>query len=658
LRPEDPVSSLRGVGRARGRLLEILGITSVSDLLYHIPARYEDRRRVTPTARLRDGRACVVKGRVLGLKINPTRKRSLNVASFDVKDGSGAVRTVLFGGPMSFTQVRENSVIYLYGAPAFSDRGFLEFVSPEYAAFTADNEVPQWLRLWPIYPTTRGLPRSWLANMIKTCAVSPGLILDDPLPPAILEKYSFPPLKEAFEGIHAPQTHEDISRATARLAYQEFYEYQREIIAQVAVTSRLTAKSTAPGKESQELFVASLPFKLTESQRSALEEITSDMDGQKPMNRLLVGDVGSGKTAVAAAAAARCAGAGYQAAILAPTTILADQFFDFVEKYFTPLGKRVAKITGSTPKASRDELIWRLRDGETDILVGTHAMLSETVAFKSLGLLVIDEQQRFGVLQRDKIAGGNRGTHILMTTATPIPRTLRMALYGDIACTEMETRRDKGKIITKMTSDNHIGELYAFLSERVRQTGDKCYWVCPLIGSDDGDGSESSVAARAKDLKARVKDIPIEVLTGETPAREKTETMERFKSSGGILVSTTVIEVGLDVSGANIIVIEKASAYGLSQLHQLRGRVGRGTRKGICVLLDSSANLKASERLSVLLNCDDGFKIAEEDLRLRGAGEYLGVRQHGDENFKVADIARDEKWFLAARNDAAEMLPL
>jgi ATP-dependent DNA helicase RecG len=379
------------------------------------------------------------------------------------------------------------------------------------------------------------------------------------------------------------------------------------------------------------------------------------MDGPKPMNRLLVGDVGSGKTAVAAAAAARCVGAGYQAAILAPTTILADQFFDFVEKYFAPLGKQAAKITGNTPRALRDELIWRLRDGDIGVLVGTHAMLSEMVVFKAMGLLVIDEQQRFGVLQREKIAAGNLGTHILMTTATPIPRTLRMALYGDIACTEMGTRRDKGKIITKMTSDNHIGDLYAFLAERVKQTGDKCYWVCPLIGSDDGDSgdAESSVAARAKDLRHHIKDIPVEVLTGEMSAREKAETIERFKSSGGILVSTTVIEVGIDVSGANIIVIERASAYGLSQLHQLRGRVGRGNRKGICVLLDSSANLKGSERMSVLLNCDDGFKIAEEDLRLRGAGEYLGVRQHGYENFKVADIARDEKWFLAAREDAA-----
>ena len=658
MRPEDPVSSLRGVGRARGRLLEILGITSVSDLLYHIPVRYEDRRRITPIGQLEDGRVCVAKGRVTGLKINATRKRNLNLAAFDARDGTGAVRVVLFGGHMSFTQLKENSVIYLYGAPTFSDRGFLEFVSPEYAVFGTENEVPQWLCLWPIYPTTRGLPRSWLANMIKSCVTSPELVLEDTLPAAILEKYSFPSLKEAFAGIHAPQTGEDVARATDMLAYQEFYEYQRRIIAQANVSSRLTAKSAASGKELQDMFVASLPFKLTESQRRALEEITSDMDARKPMNRLLVGDVGSGKTAVAAAAAARCAGAGYQTAILAPTTILADQFFDFAEKYFVPLGKQVAKITGNTPRASRDELIWRLRDGEIDILIGTHAMLSETVAFKSMGLLVIDEQQRFGVLQRDKIAGGNRGTHLLMTTATPIPRTLRMALYGDIACTEMETRRDKGKIITKMTSDNHIGELYDFLSARVRQTGDKCYWVCPLIGSDDrgDDAAESSVALRAKDLKKHMKDIPVEVLTGEMSAREKTETMERFKSSGGILVSTTVIEVGIDVQGANIIVIEKASAYGLSQLHQLRGSVGRGNRKGICVLLDSSANLKGSARMSVLLNCDDGFKIAEEDLRLRGAGEYLGVRQHGDENFKVADIARHEKWFFRAREHAAQNL--
>ena len=399
MRPEDPVSSLRGVGSARGRLLGILGIESVSDLLFHIPARYEDRRRITPIGQLEDGRVFVIKGRVSGLKINPTRKRNVDVASFDARDATGAVRVVLFGGRMSFTQVKENSVIYLYGAPSFSGRGFLEFVSPEYAAFPTGNGVPQWLCLWPIYPTTRGLPRSWLANLIKSCVTSSELILEDPLPRAILEKYSFPSLKHAFEGIHTPKTYEDIARAAAMLAYQEFYERQRKIIAQMAVASRLAARSAAAGKYLQEKFTASLPFELTESQKRALEEIASDMDGEKPMNRLLIGDVGSGKTAVAAAAAARCAGAGYQTAILAPTTILADQFFDSVEKYFAPLGKQAAKITGATPKASRDELLWRLRDGEIAVLIGTHAILSETVAFKSMGLLVIDEQQRFGVLQ-------------------------------------------------------------------------------------------------------------------------------------------------------------------------------------------------------------------------------------------------------------------
>jgi ATP-dependent DNA helicase RecG len=295
-----------------------------------------------------------------------------------------------------------------------------------------------------------------------------------------------------------------------------------------------------------------------------------------------------------------------------------------------------------------------LRDGETDVLVGTHAMLGEGVAFKSLGLLVIDEQQRFGVTQRDRVAAGNRGAHVLMTSATPIPRTLRMALYGDISYTQMASRPDKGRVVTKLMSDNHIGELYKFLSDRIARSGERCYWVCPRIGDDDG-GADASVASRAKDISKKMKGVRVEVMTGAMSGEEKGAVMERFAGSPGILVSTTVIEVGIDVRGANVMIIESASSYGLSQLHQIRGRVGRGNAGGICILLDAAKNLSGNKRLELLLECDDGFRIAEEDLRMRGAGEYLGVRQHGGENFRAADMARDEKWFLAARADVAEL---
>jgi ATP-dependent DNA helicase RecG len=559
---------------------------------------------------------------------------------------------VLFGGGRSFGSVKDGAVVYLYGVPSCGEKIFLEFVNPEYFV-CADGESPPWLRLWPVYPTTKGLPRSWLANLIHSCATSGELDIEDSLPSAILEKYSFPPIKEAFSGIHSPGSHGEIERARDRLAYQDFFENQKEIAARERDRAKTAAKPIKGGADDfQARFISRLPFKLTESQERAISDITCDMDGDVPMNRLVIGDVGSGKTAVAAAAAARCVGAGHQAAILTPTTILADQFFAFCDKYLTEAGARVAKITGGMKQAERDEMLWMLRDGEIDVLVGTHAMLGERVVFKSLGLLVIDEQQRFGVAQREKLASANKGAHLLMTSATPIPRTLRMALYGDTAYTQMGSRPDKGRIVTKAMSSNHIGELYEFLSERTA-CGDRCYWVCPVIGGGDKEDDGSSVSNRALEIRRSVKNARVEAMTGEMSGQEKSGAMERFASSPGILVATTVIEVGVDVEGANIIILESASSYGLSQLHQMRGRVGRGAKSGICILLDTAKNLKDNKRLEVLLECDDGFRIAEEDLKSRGGGEYLGTRQHGGENFRVADIARDEKWFHASRQDFA-----
>jgi ATP-dependent DNA helicase RecG len=649
------VSALRGVGHRRGRLLEVLGIKNIGDMLYHLPNRYEDRRSVTSAYRLMEGKAAVVSGKIGNFSTRIARSRSVNIATFTVSDDSGEAYVVLFGGSRKFGQICDGDAIYLYGVPSVSSKNFFEFKNPEYFICDAYGSAPSWLRLWPVYPTTKGLPRSWLANAIYGCVMSQELSLDDPLPPRIIERYSFPSLKEAFKGIHAPSDTGDIQRARDRLAYQDFFENQLLIAEREKQRSLFPAHPMGSGEQLQARCISGLPFELTDSQKKALSDISGDMDSAVPMNRLVVGDVGSGKTAVAASASIRCAGAGYQAAILVPTTILSRQFFGFCEKYMSGLGVRVAAISGGTPRAAKDELLWKLRDGEIDILIGTHAMLSDGVAFKSLGLLVIDEQQRFGVLQRDKVSSVNRGVHLLMTSATPIPRTLRMAFYGDIAYTQMGTRPGKGRIVTRLVSDNHIGELYKFLESRIKTSNERCYWVCPTIGDGgtfaDGD---SSVTGRARDIKRNIGGISVEVITGTMTEAEKSAGMERFSDTAGILVSTTVIEVGVDVEGANIIIIESASSYGLSQLHQMRGRVGRGERSGVCVLLDSARNLKNSERLGVLLRCRDGFEIAEEDLKLRGAGEYLGTRQHGEENFRVADIARDEKWFVSAKRDALE----
>jgi ATP-dependent DNA helicase RecG len=470
-----------------------------------------------------------------------------------------------------------------------------------------------------------------------------------------LEKYSFPTLKDAFRGIHAPTSFEEVRRARDRLAYQEFFDARRRVARLRASRSLAHAVPMASGERLAERFEGSLPFVLTDSQKNAIGEIARDLDSLVPMNRLLVGDVGSGKTAVAAACVARCVGAGCQAAVLVPTTILSSQFARACTDWLAPLGVRTAELTRDIARSARDELLWRARDGEVDVIIGAHSLLSDGVRFKSLGLLVIDEQQRFGVIQRERIVSANRGAHVLMMSATPIPRTLRMALYGDVDYTEMRARPGGGRIKTRVMSDNHIGELYRFLAERISRGRDRCYWVCPAIGDESSASGarSSSVAWRSADIERKIPHIPVGRLSGVMPPEEKHAIMRRFaEGPPGILVSTTVIEVGVDVRGANIIVIESASSYGLSQLHQMRGRVGRGERDGICILLDSAANIRANERLSVLIDCDDGFKIAEEDLRIRGAGEIAGVRQHGDENFWIADIVRDRELMEAAAADA------
>jgi ATP-dependent DNA helicase RecG len=626
-------------------------VETIGDLLYHLPRRYEDRRFVVPIASLSPGVPAVVRGAVENFTERDARNnKKLRVATFVISDASASARAVLFGGPRSFSDLRDGASLFLYGTPSLTCDDLIEFTNPEYSA-CGGGKSPPWLRLWPVYPGARGVPSSWLANKIQSCVASPEIEMDEALPPEIIEKYSFPSLRDALAGIHSPKGFEDIEAARARLAYQDFFDAQKKIAARERERTRVAAKAMGDGESLAARLVAGLPFRLTDAQERAAREISADMDGEVPMHRLLIGDVGSGKTAVAAMAAARCVGAGHQAAVLVPTTILADQFFAFCEKYLAPIGARVAKISGGMRQSERDELLWRVRDGETDVLVGTHAMLSDGVAFKSLGLLVIDEQQRFGVAQRDRVSAGNRGVHVLMTSATPIPRTMRMALYGDVAYTQMASRPDKGRVVTRLMSDNHIGDLYKFLSNRIARSGERCYWVCPRIG-DGADDGDPSVASRAADIRRAMSGVCVEMMTGAMSGDEKSAAMARFASRPGILVSTTVIEVGVDVPGANVMIIESASSYGLSQLHQIRGRVGRGGRDGICVLLDTAKNLSGSKRLEILLDCDDGFKIAEADLLQRGAGEYLGYRQHGGENFRVADVARDEKWFLAAREDA------
>jgi ATP-dependent DNA helicase RecG len=656
----DSVKLLPGVGAKRGELLSALGIECVEDLLYHMPIRYEDRRSFTRVGSLAPGCPAVVSGVIKSVEVRPTNRRNVHIAVLEVGDDTGIVGVAIFGGLRRMSPLKSGANIILFGTPSAPARvgkkqtPHLEFSSPEYELSSDSRKLAaRWHRLLPVYPTTEGMPRAMIADIIYKCAVSPELIINDPLPAEIIEKYSFISLKDAFVGIHAPSTYEEIEKSRNRLAYQEFWDIQLKTARYRAQRCHCRARSLSAGSAMLERFKSSLPFTLTASQESAVSEISKDLDGVTPMRRLLMGDVGSGKTSVAIAAIAKCAGASLQAAVLVPTTILAEQFYDACRRYLSHLDIVTAEISGSVTGSARARLVSDLVSGEVDVLVGTHAMLSDMVEFKSLGLLVIDEQHRFGVLQRESLVNANSGVHTLMMSATPIPRTLCMAYHGDIDISEIRGLPDGRKgVITRVVSSNHLRDIYSFAADKISRSGVRCYWVCGTIGDESSDEDSGAVMSRARDIEHNIRDIPVLRLFGTMNATEKSEVLRRFRyETPGILVSTTVIEVGVDIPDAGIIVIEGASGYGLAALHQMRGRVGRGTRAGICILLDSARNIKNSRRLQVLLECDDGFRIAEFDLELRGAGEVSGVRQHGPLDLRVADAVRDRELMEAAIDD-------
>lgn len=656
--PDDPVSSLPGAGPKRTAALAGLGIESVGDLLSHMPSRYEDRRSVVPISSLagREGEKVVVAGTVRCASVRRAGSRpGLCVAHGELDDGTGTCSVVFFGPSRFLNWFRDGAAIAVYGAPerrAARTGPAYEFSSPERASLEVGAPPSDWARLVPIYPSSSGVDRAWLARLVLKALGS--VSIKEYVPEEIIARRGLAPIMECLRGIHAPSDPEEAETARRGLAYRELFALQSRLAAMRAERLRARAISLAGGAEGESELRAALPFALTDGQCSAAREIARDLDEVVPMRRLLHGDVGSGKTAVALCAAARCARAGHQTAVLVPTAILADQFSRACDRWLAPLGVRCAQLRGGAPREERASVLAGAASGETSVLVGTHALLEDDVLFRSLALVIIDEQHRFGVSQREVLAHrAPRGTmpHTLLMSATPIPRTLSMALYGDIDVSAIRGRPSgRLPVVTKAVSSNHIGELASYI-ERMCASGGKCYWVCPSV---DGDAA-ASVTRRAREMARLAPALSIGVVHGSMSSAEKAEAIEAFASGRiGLLVSTTVIEVGVDVPDATAIVIEEACRFGLATLHQMRGRVGRGGERGLCVLLDTARALSGDPRISVMLETDDGFKIAEEDLRARGGGDVAGTRQHGLLSLRAADLSRDSDLLEMARDDAAE----
>jgi ATP-dependent DNA helicase RecG len=636
----------------------------VQDLLFVLPSRYEDRTRISAIGSLRAGSRAVVEGEIQLTEIAYRRRRQLLCR---ITDGTGSLtlRFFYFSGSQQAALGR-GTRLRCFGEVRRGPLG-LEIVHPEYRRISTEA-APLEEVLTPIYPTTEGVPQPRLRSLIDAAlreASASGV--HDWIPPSMLAKHDLPTLLDALTMMHRPPREADLGEllsgrhpAQRRLAFEELLAHQlslRQLRQDIQSDPAEELRDTA-GLERQ--LLAALPFALTGAQARALAEVDRDLAANRPMVRLVQGDVGCGKTVVAAAAAARAVGSGLQAALMAPTELLAEQHAKNFERWFRPLGIPVALVTGSLPARTRRSALEAVAGGEISVVIGTHALFQESMEFARLGLVIVDEQHRFGVHQRLALRekGARSGTlpHQLIMTATPIPRTLAMTAYADLDVSVIdELPPGRTPIRTTVFAQSRRAEIVQRVHARIA-AGSQAYWVCPLIEESE-ELRYQAAEETANALQEALPDVRVGLVHGRMPARDKERGMYAFKEGKiGLLVATTVIEVGVDVPNATLMVIENAERMGLAQLHQLRGRVGRGAQESDCVLLyGEPLSEVARTRLHVIRETNDGFEIARRDLELRGPGELLGTRQTGLADMRVADLVRDSD-LLPAVQSAAEIL--
>ena len=661
-----PLTVFKGVGPALADKLGRLGLTSVQDVLFHLPLRYQDRTRVTPIGALRPGMDAVIEGVLLGADVVMGRRRSLLCR---IQDGSGtlSLRFYYFSAALK-ANLQRGSHWRCYGEVRPGASG-LEIYHPEMQNLDRAQPLPVATTLTPIYPATEGLSQQRLRSLSEAALawLEQGNSLPDLLAPELTEQYQLPPLREAIRILHRPPPDVDLQAledgrhwAQHRLAFEELLAHQLTMLRLRAEVRQYRAPVMQASGELAQAFVRQLGFALTGAQQRVAEEIRADLQQPRPMLRLVQGDVGAGKTVVAALAALQALESGWQVALMAPTEILAEQHFNNFQRWFAPLGISVAWMAGKLKGKARANQLQMIATGDAAMVVGTHALFQDEVQFHNLGLAIIDEQHRFGVQQRlalrDKGAAGRFSPHQLIMTATPIPRTLAMSAYADLDTSILdELPPGRTPINTVLISDSRRDQVI----ERVRAgcaEGRQAYWVCTLI-----EESEQLQAQAAEvtwqNLCEHLPELSIGLIHGRMKATEKAEIMQAFKDGDlHLLVATTVIEVGVDVPNASLMIIENPERLGLAQLHQLRGRVGRGSTASHCVLLyHAPLSALGRERLGIMRESADGFVIAEKDLELRGPGEVLGTRQTGLVQFRVADLVRDADLLPQVQEAAASL---
>lgn len=626
------IETLKGIGAKRAELFHKLGVDSIYSLLRYYPRNYINFTEYLSIAEATVGEVCTIRARVFRKAPEARIRKGLSLFKVFVTDGESDLGITIFNSKYMYESLQLDREYIFYGK--ISGNFFQkEMNAPTFVPYREK------MVMLPIYPLTEGLTNKTVQGAVETALGLMGSHVFDPLPAEILQKYELCGFEYALQQIHLPESAEALETSRKRLIFEELLTLQ---LGMLILRSRNRDKTGIALTDTDwNEFEALLSFLLTSAQKRTIAECVEDMKGFTPMNRLVQGDVGSGKTMVAAALAFLLAKNGYQTAIMAPTEILAEQHYKTFSTLFSRAGLQVCLLTGSMPKGVKEKECQKIASGEYDIIIGTHALIQDTVSFHTLGLVVTDEQHRFGVAQRNRLAEKGDNPHLLVMSATPIPRTLGLIIYGDLDISVIdELPAGRQKVDTLLINEKKRERALRFIREKLDQ-GLQAYIVCPLI--EENNSELKSVTTYAQSLlEGPLQNCRVEILHGKLKAKEKEAIMDRFKrGETQLLVSTTVVEVGVDVPNAVIMMVENAERYGLSQLHQLRGRVGRGAKKSYCILVSNYDGKENKSRLKIMCETTNGFQIAEEDLALRGPGDFFGQRQHGLPDLKIANMSTD-----------------
>jgi len=635
-RLSDPITILKGVGPARAKQFANLNIFTLRDLICHFPRGYEDRTKIVPIEKLQVDVPACFRAMVMNTPRTSHIRKGLDLTRVQVADHSGRLNLTFFNNKFAAEQLQYGKEYIFYGAVSGDFIGY-NMTNPVFESMESAPVTTR--RILPIYPLTAGL-----SNQVLLKAVRQAMAVCDPppeiLPESVRSQYGILPAERAYQAIHEPNSMAEAELAKKRLIFEEFFVFSAGLA--LMRSARAEKKTEAYTDTDMTAFYEVLPFRLTGAQQRAIEEILADFRKGAPMNRLVQGDVGSGKTMVAAAAAYCAIRNGRQAALMAPTEILAEQHYQSLGRLLSSLGIRTELLTGSMTVKEKRLVRERTALGDAQLIVGTHALLSDTTSFQNLGVVITDEQHRFGVAQRSKLSAKGTDPHLLVMSATPIPRTLALLMYGDLEVSILDERPPgREDVDTFLVGESYRPRINAFIRKQV-QEGHQCFIVCPAVEENEDLGIKAATVWADTLQQTVFPDLRIALLHGQMKGAEKEEAMASFaRGEADVMVATTVIEVGVDVPNATLMVIEDADRFGLSQLHQLRGRVGRGQAKSYCILTTHNRNPETIQRLKALCKTTDGFKIAEEDLKLRGPGDFFGSRQSGLPAFRVADLSFD-----------------